>query len=80
MFSAELKDLILRVIKSWEVLTVTGVLILYMFLVSYVARIYHRPRLPGKAPKKKGKEKAAGGEADVEPAADDDDLGLEEKE
>jgi hypothetical protein len=79
MVSSELKDLILKVISSWEVLTVTGVLVLYMSLVFYVARIYHRSRLPGPAPEKKAKKAASGKEAkdEVEPAADDD-LGLEE--
>jgi hypothetical protein len=78
LLSDELKSLLIEVITSWQVLAVTGILILYIFLVRYVARIYRRNRhlssLSGK------KEKASGGAAAK--AAEliiDDDLGLEEK-
>jgi hypothetical protein len=76
LLSDELKNLLVRVIASWQVLVVTGILIVYVFLVNYVARLYHRNR-PFSRPGKK--EKAAGAEAGaVEPSASDD-LGLEEK-
>jgi hypothetical protein len=78
LLSDELKSLLIQVISSWQVLAATGVLILYVFLVRYVARVYRRNR-PLSSPKKKAK---SGGEAPadtVEPSAGDD-LGLEEKE
>jgi hypothetical protein len=79
MFTDELKNLLIQVITSWQVLAVTGVLVVYVFLVNYVARLYHRnkPRpLYGRKPKKGKAGAAPAGE--VEPSADDD-LGLEEK-
>ena len=39
MFSSEVRQLLAEVISSWQVLTVTVVLIIYMFLVNYVARV-----------------------------------------
>jgi flagellar biosynthesis/type III secretory pathway M-ring protein FliF/YscJ len=76
LFSDELKSLLIQVITSWQVLAVTGVLIIYVFLVRYVARLYRRNRPLSSSPKK---EKASGGEEakDMEPSGDDD-LGLEE--
>jgi hypothetical protein len=73
MFDGDLKSLLVQVISSWQVLVVTGALILYIFLVNYVGRLYHRrkPAPPSKA-------KAEKGAAAPEPS--DDDLGLEEKE
>ena len=76
MFSAEVRNLIIQVISSWQVLTVTIVIILYFFLVSYVARVYYRRRRPRKAPlpKRKTEEKSE------DPVLDEtDDLGLEEQ-
>jgi flagellar biosynthesis/type III secretory pathway M-ring protein FliF/YscJ len=76
LFSDELKSLLIQVISSWQVLVVTGILIVYIFLVRYVAKLYRRGRPLSYAP---GKEKAAGEEAQgVEPSGNDD-LGLEEK-
>jgi hypothetical protein len=57
MFSIDLKELLSQVITSWQVLAVTGAVVLYMCLVNYVARTYHRPRLSKSKPKRK-KEKA----------------------
>jgi cytochrome b561 len=76
LFSDELKSLLIQVITSWQVLAVTGILILYVFLVRYVARLYRRNRPPSFS-KKKAK---AGGEvpADTVEPSGDDDLGLEE--
>jgi hypothetical protein len=76
LFSDDLKNLLVQVITSWQVLAVTGVLIAYVFLVRYVARLYRRNR-PFSRPGKK--EKAAGEKAGVVEPSDDDDLGLEEK-
>ncbi|AEJ20082.1 hypothetical protein [Gracilinema caldarium] len=40
----ELLQLLPRVLTSWEVLGVTVVLVMYFFLVFYVARLYSRPK------------------------------------
>ena len=54
----ELKELLPQVITSWQVWAVILALVLYMYLVGYVARTYHRPRISKAKPKKKKKEKA----------------------
>lgn len=60
----ELLQLLPQVLTSWEVLAVTVVLILYFFLVFYVARLYSRPKsfsmtpTPVKPAKSKTKTKA----------------------
>jgi len=46
MFSSEMRNLLFQVISSWQVLAVTGVLIIYIFMVNSVARIYRRRRPP----------------------------------
>lgn len=79
----ELKELIIQVLTTWQVIAMTVVLILYYFLVSYAARTYRRPRLTAppaiKALKerKERKPRAPKGEPDVETG--DDDLGLEKE-
>jgi hypothetical protein len=57
MISEELLTILRQVISSWEVLVVTVVLILYFFLVFYVARLYHRPRSFTMLDRKKGKKR-----------------------
>jgi len=77
MFNAEIRDLLLQVITSWQVLAVTVVIVIYFSLVSYVAKIYrhNRPRQPFSfKSKNKNKPDKAG------PAiAESDELGLEEQ-
>jgi hypothetical protein len=68
MPSIELKDLLLQVITSWQVLFITGALVIYIYLVNYVARTYHRPRASRMKPKRAKKAKAAA------PASVDDEL------
>jgi hypothetical protein len=75
--SDELKDLLIQVITSWQVLAATGVIIVYIFLVRYVANIYRRNRRLSFSPKKEKTPDTAANA--VEPSGDDDDLGLEEK-
>jgi hypothetical protein len=59
MFSGELRNLLFQVIKSWQVIAVTIVLVLYMSLVSYAARAHHKPASVSKTkPKKKKKQPA----------------------
>jgi Tfp pilus assembly protein PilO len=75
MFNAEIRNLLIQVITSWQVIAVTIVIILYFFLVSYVAKVYHRR--PRKAKTSLSKKKEAKSE---EPVLDEsDELGLEEQ-
>jgi hypothetical protein len=82
VFSKEVIDLLLQVLKSWQVIAVTIAIILYMSLVSYVARTHHRPRASkAKAKTKTKKQKAApAGPEEVAGSGDDvnNELGLEE--
>ncbi len=71
MFSSELISLLRGVLVSWEVLGVTLVLVLYFFLVFYVARLYRKPRAPRAAPKIKPA-KAAKAAQEAAKAAEDD--------
>jgi hypothetical protein len=80
MYPDGLSSLLKEVITSWQVIAVTVALVMYMFLVFYVARAYHRPRVKGiriKIRKTKPVEKA--GPEEVEGGGDsNDELGLEE--
>ena len=73
-------DLLIQVVKSWQVLAITGALVLYMFLVNYVARTYHRPRFVSKSKPRKSKSRA---KSESPVITEDEDanaaLGLEEK-
>lgn len=68
----ELLQLLPKVLTSWEVLGVTIVLVLYFFLVFYVARLYSRPKSfsmmgrPKKAASPKKAEKESPAEPEVE--------------
>jgi hypothetical protein len=56
MFSKELTELLFQVIKSWQVIAVSVVLIIYMSLVNYVIRTHHKPASVSRIkPKKKAK-------------------------
>jgi hypothetical protein len=56
MFSDELKNLLFQVIKSWQVIAVSVVLVLYISLVNYAARAHKKPTFVSKLkPKKKEK-------------------------
>jgi flagellar biosynthesis/type III secretory pathway M-ring protein FliF/YscJ len=74
----ELKELIIQVLRSWQVWAAAAVIVLYVFLVRYVSRLYRRNRpIPMPKPGKKNKTpEAASGAPAPEP---DDDLNLEEK-
>ena len=79
MSSEDLTALLLQVIKSWQVIAITVALVLYMFLVSHVARTYHRPRSVSKSKPKKAKikiERKPKKEKNTENT--DDELGLKE--
>jgi hypothetical protein len=83
MFSGNTIELFLQVIKSWQVLVITGALILYIFLVNYVARIYHSPRFVSKSKPRKRRvklkkaDKSGENEAPVKDNSNEA-LGLEE--
>jgi hypothetical protein len=57
MFSMGLKELIPQVMASWQVWAAILGLVIYMYLVGFVARTHHRP--PRSKSKKKKKEKPA---------------------
>ncbi|MDR2435168.1 MAG: hypothetical protein LBD47_11485 [Treponema sp.] len=79
MFSKEMLALLLQVITSWQVIAVTVVVLVYMSLVSYVARIHHRPRSISKNKPKKEKAAVAGPEEVTGSGSDtNEELGLEE--
>jgi hypothetical protein len=59
MFHGELFELLLQVVKSWQVIAITVALVLYMSLVGYAARTYHRPNYVSKSKPQKTTEKAA---------------------
>jgi hypothetical protein len=74
----ELKELLIKVIASWQVLAATGAIIVYVFLVQYVSRLY-RPRKPKSIPMPKPGKTKEDGDSGPETGVDDD-LGLEEKD
>jgi len=76
MFNAEIRKMLIQVISSWQVIVVTVVLILYVFLVNYVARIYHRSRRSSGLLLPKAKPEAA---PPIPAPSESDDLGLEEE-
>jgi hypothetical protein len=77
MFSKEVFALLSEVISSWQVIAITVALVLYLNIVFYVARAYHRPRRKlSERIKFKRKSKPAAGEEAVTGSSDE--LGLEE--
>jgi len=59
MFSTGLKELLPQVITSWQIWAMILALVLFMYLIGYVSRTYHRPRSKPKAKKKKDKDAPA---------------------
>ena len=59
MFSTGLKELLPQVISSWQVWVTILALVLYMYLVGFVARTHHRPPRSKTKKKKKEPEKPA---------------------
>jgi flagellar biosynthesis/type III secretory pathway M-ring protein FliF/YscJ len=80
VFSKELTELLKQVIMSWQVIAVTVVLVIYIYLVTYAARRYRRPRMKSEKPnKRKSKSDAPAGPVAAEGGSDtNDELGLEE--
>ncbi|MDR1099664.1 MAG: hypothetical protein LBL28_04210 [Treponema sp.] len=83
MSSKELAALLFRVVTSWQVIVVTVVVFLYFFLVSYVAKLYHRSSLRFSPPAKSKKQKPSPAEPKAAEFDDeesiDNELGLEEE-
>ncbi|MDR2768528.1 MAG: hypothetical protein LBB82_09425 [Treponema sp.] len=78
MFKPEMLRLLAGVISSWQVITVTIVLVLYFMLVSYVARLYHRPGALSFSSKQKKKKPGKIPEAEIN-EEENDELNLEEE-
>jgi len=57
MFSMELKELLPQVISSGEVWVTILALVGFMYLIGFVSRTHHRPRVSKSKPKKSKKEK-----------------------
>jgi len=60
MFSMGLKDLLPQVLTSWQVWATILALVIYMYLVGFVARTHHRPHFS--LPKRKKKKEKDTGE------------------
>ena len=85
MFPGGVVELLKQVISSWEVIVVTLAFILYVFIVNYTARRYHRPRTAKKIsfqikkPKPATAATADGSKKKSSSSNSNDELGLEEK-
>jgi len=80
MFTKEFLELLKQVIKSWQVIASAVAIFLYLNIVSYVSKSYHRPR---QKKVKIKKEKAAPAPAETPEEEHgggntNDELGLEE--
>ena len=78
MFTKELFSFLFKVITSWQIIVVTLVLIVYLNLVFYVARLYHPGRSDFSFESKPKKTKAPKAAVEIPEGSDDEDLGLEE--
>ena len=82
MFPGGTVELLKQVISSWQVIFITIALILFLQIVFYAARSYHRPREKKiKVKIKKSKPEPAQGPEEAESGSNsNDELGLEEDE
>jgi hypothetical protein len=80
MFSKEVLALLTEVISSWQIIAITVALVLYLNIVFYVARAYHRPRakLSDKIKFKRKAKTAAGSAEAAITSGSSNELGLEE--
>jgi len=74
MFSDELKNLLIRVITSWQVIIVTLVILLYVAIVNHASRSHYKRKTPPLPKPAKVKHE----ETEPEEQADDSSLGLED--
>jgi len=72
MFNEEIRKLLIQVISSWQIIAVTLVLIVYIFIINRVANLKQRRPKKDIIPKVKKAKKAPAHEAS-------DELGLEEE-
>ena len=72
MFGREIRQLLIQVISSWQVLAVTVVLVIYIFIVNRVARLQYRS--PSKPPIRRPRRK----KTEATPSPEAEELGLEE--
>ena len=79
MFTDEIRKLLVEVITSWQVIAVTVILILYVFLINYVGRTHHRRYKHPRMPKMKHDTVTEEAPANKE-AAGHDELNLEDSE
>ena len=83
MYSEKLSDILVHVITSWQVIVVTVALVLYLFIVFYVAKAYRRPRVKAvRIRLRKSKPEAAAGPEEIDDSDGgdvNDELGLEEE-
>jgi hypothetical protein len=77
--SSGLIDVLIQVITSWQVLAVTGALIIYFFLVFRAARGPRRSQVVARTTPGAKTKAASTGQPDVE-TTEEDDLGLTEEE
>ena len=78
MFSKEFFELLTQIIKSWQVIAVTVALVIYINIVSAVARSYRRPRVKKEKVKKPKAEPVVEANPDGIESDSNDELGLEE--
>jgi hypothetical protein len=79
----ELKNLVVQLLTSWEVIAVTVVVFFYFFLVLYAGRVSYKIKPPQSARPQKMKKiprKATPAAAEEELAGDGGDLNIEEEE
>jgi len=76
MTNDEIRDLIIQVISSWQVIAITLIILIYISLVNYVCRAKRRKRASAAVKKKEKKAKPAA--APKGDAVDDSALGMEE--
>jgi len=84
MYTEGIFKLLVQVVSSWQVIAATVALVIYLHMVFYVAKAYHRPMVSKiKFKKKKSKSEdtlaAPPKEAAGEEASINDELGLEEE-
>ncbi|MDR1838887.1 MAG: hypothetical protein LBQ93_04785 [Treponema sp.] len=76
MFSEDVGNVLKQVIASWQVIFITLAFILFVFIVNYISRDYHRPR--AKKPSMKKKKAAPAPAAETSSTDSGDGLVLEE--
>ena len=72
-----LKDLIIEVISSWQVIVVTVVILLYIFFVNFVTRDHYRRNHLSQPKVQKAKAKSKPKKGSSDEVTDDSELGLE---